>query len=373
METDGIYSMPLVQRAHKIRLTPTKAQRIQLAKTVGTARYAYNWGVARCEELYKAGEKHLSGYDLRATWVKDHPKWAEEVAASCIYSSFLHVDAAYKRFFRERNGHPKFHKKGVHDSFNVAGDKGRVIGKRVRIPGVGYVKMTEELRFSGARIMSYSVSKRADKWFVSIQCEVEDTRIDNAAVVGIDVGCKNWATTSDGEVLPQPTTLVTLRRKLKRAMRDLSRKKKGSNNRSKARLKVAKLYLKIDNIKTDATHKFTTKVAKNHGTVIVESLDMASMKSSDNKYVRKGTQNAVMGEILRQLKYKTVRTISIGKYYPSSKMCSNCGTIKQDLSLSDRTYHCDSCHCAIDRDLNAARNILVEGLRKLKNHPGSLG
>lgn len=367
--------MNLVQRSHKIRLKPTKAQEIQLSKTAGTARYAYNWGIDACERSYKAGDKHPSGYDLRKQWVGNHPEWADEVAASCVYSSFLHVDAAYKKFFRERKGHPHFHKKGVHDSFNVAGDKGKVAGKRVRIPGVGYVKMTEELRFKDAKINSYSISRRADQWFVSIQCVVEDTRIETPEVVGVDVGCKNWAVTSDGAVLKAPEKLAKLRKRLQRQQRSLSKKKKGSNNRRKAKLKVAKTYLRIDNIKKDALHKFTTTVTKNHGTVVVEDLDLRSMREKGVKSVRKGIQNSDISELLRQLEYKAVRLVKVDRYFPSSKTCSNCGHVKKDLTLSDRTYHCDSCHTTIDRDLNAAKNILAEGLRKLSitvGHTGSV-
>lgn len=355
--------MDFIQRSHEIRLYPTKAQEIQLSKTAGTARYAYNQGIARCEEAYKAGEKHPTGYDLRAWWVDNHPDWADEVAASCVYSSFLHVDAAYKRFFRERKGHPHFHKKGVHDSFNVAGDKGKVVGKRVRIPGVGYVKMAEELRFKSAKINSYSVSRRAGIWFVSVQCVIEDTRVDIPTAVGVDVGCKNWAVASSGIVLKAPEKLAKLRKKLQRQQRSLSRKKKGSNNRRKDKLAVAKTYLRIDNIKSDAIHKFTSTITKNHGVVAVEDLNVESMREKGVKSTRKGIQNSAMSEILRQLSYKANTVVKVARYYPSSKRCSNCGNVKEHLELSDRIYYCEKCGSKIDRDLNASLNILQEGLR----------
>lgn len=351
------------QRAHKIRLYPTKAQETLLAKTAGTARYAYNVSVDRCEAAYKAGEKHPSGYALRKLWVGDHPEWANEVAASCIYSACFHVDAAYKAFFKHQQKHPTHHKKGAHDSFSFAGDKGRVLGKHVRIPGVGYVKMSEELRYDDSEIQSYTVSKRTDKWYVAIQCEVdEDRRTESTSAVGVDVGCHHWAVASDGIVLDEPKKLKYLRQQLRRAQQNLSRKQKGSNRCKKAKLRVSKLYQKIDNIKKDVIHKFTATIAKNHGVVVLEDLSIEGMKRG-TKSVRKGVQNSAMGEIQRQLMYKCNNFIKVDRYFPSSKTCSRCGKVKQGLSLSDRSYRCPSCGHTIDRDLNAAKNILAEGLR----------
>lgn len=361
----------MIQRAHKTRLYPTKAQETLLAKTAGTARYAYNASVDRCEAAYKAGEKHLSGYDLRRLWVADHPAWANEVAASCIYGACYHVDAAYKSFFRHRTEEPSHHKKGKHDSFSFAGDKGRVTGSCVRIPGIGYVKMAEELRYEDCKVCSYTVSKRAGKWYVSVLCEIEeDRRTESTSVVGVDVGCHHWAVASDGTTLDEPGKLKYLRKQLRRAQQNLSRKKKGSNRRKKAKLRVSKLYQKIDNIKKDAIHKFTATIAKNHGVVALEDLNIEGMKRG-TKPVRKGVQNSGMGEIQRQLMYKCNNFVKVAKYFPSSKTCSRCGAVKKDLSLSDRSYHCPSCGHTIDRDLNAARNILAEGLRVItEGHSG---
>ena len=360
-----------MQRAHKTRLYPTRAQEVMLAKTAGTARYAYNVSVDRCEAAYRAGEKHPSGYDLRKVWVSEHPDWANEVAASCIYSACLHVDAAYKAFFQHRNDKPTHHKKGKHDSFTFTGDKGRVCGNRVRIPGVGYVKMAEALRYDDCRICSYAVFKRAGKWYVSIQCEIlEDVRTESTSVVGVDVGIKHWAVSSDGTILDEPGKLKYLRKQLRHIQQSLSRKKKGSNRRKKAKLRLSKAYQKIDNIKKDAIHKFTATIAKNHGVVVLEDLCVEGMRKGV-KSIRKGVQNSAMGEIHRQLMYKCNNFIKIGRYFPSSKTCSRCGNVNKDLSLDDRTYHCPSCGHTIDRDLNAAKNILAEGLKVItEGHSG---
>ena len=353
----------MISRAHKIRLYPTKAQEIQLLKTVGTARYAYNWGIDICEAAYKNGEKHPAGYDLRAKWTSERPDWAYEVSVSCVYKSFLNLDGAYKAFFREARKHPKRHKKGVHDTFHVAGDKSSIKGSKVRVPGVGYVKMSEPLRYEDCKINSYVFSRKAGKWYVSVQVEVlDDTRTTSDSIVGVDVGIKYWAVASDGTVCDSPKSLKHYERQLKRKQRLLARKAKGSKRREKAKLQVQKAYQKIQNIKLDTIHKFTATISKNHGVVVVEDLNVKSMQESDNKYVRKGIQNSCMSEIKRQLLYKCNNHIKVDRYYPSSKTCSNCGNVKETLSLSDRSYQCHSCGFTIDRDLNASINLRNKGL-----------
>ena len=335
-----------------------------LAKTAGTARYAYNWAIDLCDSLYQAGERHPSGYDIRKRWTAQHPTWANEVASSCVYKSFLNVDAAYKAFFQKRNRKPKHHKKGRHDSFGVAGDKCKIAGRKVRIPNVGYVRMAESFRYTGARIMSYVVSHKAGNWYVSIQCEIpSEVRTQSTTVVGVDVGISNLAVSSDGTVCKTPGSLKHWERELKRKQRLLARKSKGSHRRQKAKLAVQKAYKKISNIKLDTIHKFTATIANNHGVVVVEDLSVEDMKSSDEKYVRKGINQSMMAEILRQLSYKCNRAITVDRYFPSSKTCSNCGNIKDDLTLSDRTYKCRCCGNTIDRDMNAAINLRNEGLK----------
>ena len=353
----------MISRAHKIRLYPTKAQEIQLSKTVGTARYAYNWGIDICEAAYKAGEKHPTGYDLRARWTAERPEWAYEVSASCVYRSFLNLDGAYKAFFKKVRKYPKRHKKGVHDAFYVTNDKATIKGSKVRVPGIGYVKMAESLRYEDCKINSYVFSRKAGKWYVSVQVEIlDDTRTTSTSVVGVDVGIKHWAVASDGTVCDSPKSLKHYERQLKKKQRLLARKAKGSNRREKAKLQVQKAYQKITNIKLDTIHKFTSTIAKNHGIVVVEDLDVKSMQESDNKYVRKGIQNSAMSEIKRQLLYKCNNHIKVDRYYPSSKTCSNCGNVKENLTLSDRSYQCHSCGFTIDRDLNAAINLQRKGL-----------
>ena len=353
----------MIQRAHTIKLKPNKAQSVLLSKTAGTARYAYNWGLAKWNELYEKGEK-CSAYSLISLWKQERPEWSLEVGAACLQRPFMHLEGAFKAFFQGFRSRPTFHRKGRNDSFYVPNTHFKLVGKKIRLPKVGYVRMTEVLRYSDRRILSAAVRRKADGWYVVIQVELEeDRRTESNSFVGVDVGCKHLAVASDGTICDTPGKLKDLERQLRRRQRLLSRKQRGSKNRQKARLRVSRTFQRIQNIKNDTVHKFTATVAKNHGTVCLETLDVKSMHAGENKYVRKGVQNSCMSEILRQLKYKCNNFIEVDKYFPSSKTCSSCHSLKADLDLSDRVYTCQSCGLKIDRDLNAALNLLDEGIR----------
>ena len=354
----------MIQRAHKIRLKPTKAQEVLLRKTVGVTRYAYNWGLDKWKELYEKGEKP-NGYALSKIWTQEKPEWAREVSATPVQHGILNLDAAYKAFFKHLAKFPRRHKKGKHDSAYFSNQKARVAGKRLYLQRIGWIRMREALRYEDANIRSYVISCVAGEWYVSIQCDIlEDVRTTSTSVVGVDVGIKHWAVASDGTVLDMPKRLKHLRRELARKQRLAARKKKGSANRRKAYQKVSKLYHRIDNIKKDAIHTFTSTISQNHGVVVIEDLCVEGMRKGV-KSIRKGIQDSSMGETLRQLQYKCNNYIKVDRFFPSSKTCSHCGNIQADLSLSDRTYQCRVCGTTIDRDLNAALNLCKEGMRKL--------
>ena len=353
----------MIQRAHTIKLKPNKAQSVLLSKTAGTARFAYNWGLAKWNELYEKGEK-CSAYSLISLWKQERPEWALEVGSACLQRPFMHLEGAFKAFFRGVRKHPTFHKKGLKDSFYVPIGQFRLFHNKISIPKVGRVRMTECLRYEDAKLLSASVRRKADGWYVSICVELEEERrTESDSFVGVDVGCKQLAVASDGTICDTPGKLKDLERQLCRRQRLLARKVKGSKNRQKARLRVSRTFQRIQNIKQDTVHKFTSHIAKNHGTVCLETLDVKDMKESSNKFVRKGVQRSCMSEILRQLKYKCNNFIEVDKYFPSSKTCSNCHSLKADLDLGDRTYICQSCGLKIDRDLNAALNLRQEGFR----------
>ena len=353
----------MIQRAHTIKLKPNRTQEVLLSKTAGTARFAYNWGLAKWNELYEKGEK-CSAYSLISLWKQERPEWSLEVGAACLQRPFMHLEGAFKAFFRGVRKHPVFHKKGLRDSFYVPAGQFRLFHNKISIPKVGRVRITERLRYEDAKMLSASVRRKADGWYVSISVEIEDERrTDSESFVGVDVGCKHLAVASDGTVCDTPGRLKDLERQLRRRQRLLARKQRGSKNRQKARLRVSRTFQRIQNIKNDTVHKFTATVAKNHGTVCLETLDVKGLQESDNRLVRKGVQNSCMSEILRQLKYKCNNFIEVDKYFPSSKTCSNCHSLKADLDLSDRVYTCQSCGLKIDRDLNAALNLRDEGIR----------
>ena len=231
--------------------------------------------------------------------------------------------------------------------------------------------MAEKLRFEG-KILGYTVSRIAADWYVSIHvCIPEQEVAENKSAVGIDVGSKHWAVTSDGEVLDRPKVIPELEKKLKRAQRNLSRKQKGSRNRNKARLVVARIHHRIRCVKMDAIHKFTSRIAKNHGVVCCENLCVSGMVRSVRS-IRKAVHNSCLSELRMMLAYKAQHYVEIDRFYPSSKMCSKCGHVKEELGLSERTYRCESCGNVLDRDYNAAINIRDEGLRVFtEGHSGS--
>ena len=372
----------MISRAHKIKLKPNKAQAVMLSKTAGTARYAYNWALAETYKGWKETGKNPSVYELANRWTAEKPEWASETARTSQTRAILNTKNSYKKFIENLKAgvyvgkqveHPRFKRKGVHDSFYVGNTYAKLCGKYIKLPKVGSVRMRELLRYSDCKIMSYTISCEAGEWYVSVQVEMEEeVRSSSSSFVGVDVGCKSLAVASDGTECRTPGMLKDLERQLKRKQRLLARKQKGSKNRAKARFAVARAYQRIRNIKQDAVHKFTAAIAKNHGIVVMEDLDVKAMQESNNKYVRKGVQQSCMSEVHRQLMYKCNSYIKVDRYYPSSKTCSSCGYHKADLLLGERTFVCLSCGLTIDRDFNAALNLLHEGIRiYTEGHSGS--
>lgn len=359
-------------RGHLIRLYPNEQQKVMLAKTAGVTRYCYNWGLAKWNEMYERGE-HCDQYLLSRMWTKERPDWAKEVNKGSQTKAFLNLGGAFQAFFKKKKKHPAFKKKWHKGSFYVSNDKACIKNDLfVRLPRIGDVRMAEKLRFEG-KILRYVVSRKADQWYVGISVELaeEPPKTKNETPVGIDVGAKHWAVTSDGEVLDRPKRLTKLEKRLKHAQRVVSRRKKGSKNRNKARIRAARIYKRIQDVKLDAVHKFTSKIAKSHGIVCCEDLNVKGMQKGQ-KSIRKAVHNSVLGEIRNQLSYKAAHYVEIDRFYPSSKTCSSCGHKRNDLTLNDRTYRCPDCGLVLDRDLNAAINIRNEGMRVFtEGHSGS--
>ncbi|MDP2652046.1 MAG: RNA-guided endonuclease TnpB family protein [bacterium] len=348
--------------AHKIRLNPTVKQLEYFNRACGTSRFVWNTALAEWKRQYEAGEKpkaatlkkqfNQSKYEL-------YP-WLKDIHRDAHSQPFANLDKAFKRFFKKQGRHPQFKRKGEHDSFYVANDQMKVVKNRVRLPKIGWVRMREELRFNG-KIMSATVSRSADQWFISVNVDVQDYRLPRKAngIVGIDLGLKTAATLSNGTTFESPKPLKNNLEKLAREQRRLSRKQKGSNNRQKQKIKVARVYLKIRNLRQDFIHKLTTKICSENQAVVIEDLCVKGMMK--NRKLSRATSDLGYYEIRRQLTYKSeiydTTLVVANRWFPSSKTCSQCGNVKSKLSLSERAHICDVCGFTLDRDVNAAINL----------------
>jgi len=368
----------IFNRAHKIRLYPNAIQEQYLKKACGTSRFIYNWGLERWQQKYKNEEKVNSSIlakELRAIRDKEYP-WISEVTCDAFHS-LTDLQGAFRNFFRrlkrkEKPGFPKFKRKGVNDSFYINNQQLRLKDKKVYIPKLGWVKLAEEFGFPEVKILSATVSRIANKWFISINAEIEHSPPvrENQGAVGIDLGINIFAVLSNGEKFESPRPLKRLERRLKRLQKSLSRKQKGSNNRDKAKMRLANLYYRISCIRNDFLHKLTTNFCQDYNTLYIEDLNTSGMMK--NSHLSKAISDQGWFEFRRQLEYKSQwygsQVKKIDRFFASSKTCSNCGYKKEDLKLSDRVYVCKKCGKRIDRDLNAAINIKNEGLRILSSN-----
>lgn len=354
--------------SHKIQLNPSKEQQQMLEKAAGCARFSYNWALAEWKKQYEAGEKPTSNKLLKQfnsikekefPWIYDSPKDANQ-------RPFTNLQTAFDNFFNKRSKYPKFKKKWFNDSFYVSNDRFWINGTVIKLPVIGKMKLVEPLRFDG-NIMSGVVSRKADKWFISISVEMDNyqkQRIDNKTIA-LDFGIKTFAVDQNGEAYDAPKPLKNKLQKLKKYQRIYSRRKDGSSNKKKQRVKVAKIHKEISDLRHDFTHKFTTQICRENQTIIIEDLNL---KSWSKMFGKSGIDGGV-GMARQQLKYKSLiyknNLIIIDKWAPTSKSCSSCGCYKSDLLLSDRIFKCEDCGHEMDRDWNAARNIYVSGMRQL--------
>ena len=354
-------------RAHKIRIDCTKEQHSLLMQTAGCARYAYNWGLEKWGKMYEAwkadaSKEKPSAFKLMNLWTIEKPEWANKTARSAVTCSIQNLDKGFKGFSRRKTKHPKKHKRSQGISFQLGNDTCSIVDNRLRLPNIGYVKLRELPRFQG-KITGYTVQLIASHWYVTVAFDCPDVPKEAPeSVVGIDVGLLNPAVASDGTVLQLPIDkLQKLEAKKRRAQRALSRSQRNSKSKERKRTKLQRIQQKITNIRQDAAHKFTTTVCKNHATVVTEDLDISELqKKAPARSVRRAYNSSLMGTILFQISYKAVHHIKAPKYFPSTKRCSTCGHIKEAMPPNVRTYHCDACGTYLDRDENAARNLMLQ-------------
>lgn len=349
--------------ANKIRLYPNKAQEILLKKSCGVARFAYNWGLATREEKYKNGEK-IGSFELKKLFnsikKKDFP-FVCEVTKCASEDALLNLGAAYNNFFKKKAKHHTFKKKGVHDSFGISNDQFWFVDdKHVKLPKIGVVRTAEKLSFQG-KIMNGTVSRKADKWFLSVGVEVELRQYKKTGKsVGIDLGVKDLVITSDGIKFSNLKALKKSEKKLKKMQRVLSRRKKASKRREQMKLRLSRQHMRVANQRKDFIHKITTYLVRQYDVICMEDLNIKGMLK--NHKLAKSLSDSSFGEIRRQLEYKTqIRgkyLLFVNRWFPSSKTCSVCGCIQEKMPLNVREWMCPDCGAHHDRDLNAAVNIV---------------
>lgn len=363
-------------RSHKITLNPNNKQRTYFAKACGVSRFAYNWALARWKERYEAGETVSEGTlrrELNSIKREQFP-WMFEVTKCAPQLAIMDLGEAFQRFFKKQAKFPRFKKKGVRDSFELSNDQFQVVGKRIKIPILGEVRMRESVRFSG-KMMKATVSRQADKWFVSITVETDDIpkASENQAeakphVVGVDVGITALATLSNGEKIAGAKPHRHLLPRLRRQSRALSRKTLRSNNHRKAARRLARTHYRISCLREDCLHKLTTHLVQNYGVIAIEDLNVAGMVK--NRRLARSLMDSSFGEFRRQVEYKAAmrgRTVIVApQFFASSKLCSHCGTKRDALPLAVRSWQCEICQTEHDRDINAAQNLAAFALQYVK-------
>ena len=363
-----------ILRAYKFRIYPDAEQKDNLARTFGSSRYVFNWALDLKDQSYKEGVKLNAGQISAAlTQLKktEEFSWLNEVSSVCLQQSLMNLDVAYKNFFKCQAKHPNFKKRTNKQSARYVSSAFTFKDGKLKL-----AKHKKHLKMKVTRIItgevsSVTVSKTPDnKYYASLLVKEQyKPKSKTAKQLGIDLGIKDFATFSDGTKVANPKHLLKSLKKMKRLQRQLSRKVKGSNNRDKARIKVARLHSKIANQRSDFLHKLSTQIVNENQVICVEDLEIKEMMKT--KHIAKLVGSLGLNQFLNMLKYKSEwnerEFVQIDKWFPSSKTCFEYGTINKDLTLKDRDWKC-SCGAIIDRDINAAKNILKEGLLVLHSN-----
>jgi len=368
-------------RSQKLLLNPNNQQRNLLCGSAGLARFAWNWSVAFCRRHYAifSGRaykyKRPSAFSLMKFWNKIKVRrfpWVANYSKNIAEESFKKfdkaMDAAFKRLGKKQlPGFPRFHKRGVKESFNVIPSSDRplkISGNRIRIPRVGMVRFETPLRWSGAAMVYGQVKLRAGRWWLTLAYDLPDPPklAQGRPVCGIDLGCTVLATiVSGGEVAEEVKPLkpfAKAKRKVKRLCRVVSRRTKGSKRRERAKLRVAKAHERVANLRANQLHQLSSRLVKRFGVIVLEDLNVKGLAGG----MLAGTISDLgFAEFRRQVEYKSAtsgtRVVLADRFFPSSKSCSRCGEIRDDLSLSDRTFRCGGCGLSIGRDHNAGTNL----------------
>jgi putative transposase len=357
-----------VNCAYRYELKPNVSQKILLAKHAGTARFAYNWGLALRRELYEKEKKSTNAIEqhkLLNRLKETQFPWMYEVSKCAPQEALRDLDKAFKNFFRgiknsQPIGFPKFKKKGDSDRFRLTGTI-KIKRKEIQLPRLGSIRLKENSKVEG-NILSATLSREADRWYVSLTVEKEILKPApiEGEIVGVDVGLHAFATFSTGEKKIAPKPLEKKIKRLKQLSKQQSRKVKGSKNYKKSVLKLARQHRKVRNTRKDFLHKCSSELAKTKSVIIVEDLDIKRMLQGPYR-LNRSIHDAGWGEFRRMLEYKTrwygSKLVIVPPYYPSSKSCSDCGYLVNKMPLSIREWSCPCCNSHHDRDMNAAKNL----------------
>ncbi len=366
-----------VTKTFKYRCYPTPEQQILFAKHFGAKRFVYNYFLNERKSSYLKNKITLNYYDnaKSLTALKQNEcEWLKEINSQSLQAALRDLDVAYNKFFRKEARFPRFKSKRDKQSFRVPQFVKYESGWLTIPKFKQSIRVKEDRPLTGKILFATLSRKPSGKYFVSITVETEHTPYaPTGKQVGVDLGIKDLAICSNGAKHPNIKTTYKHQKKLTYEQRQLSKKVKGSNSRCRQRVKVARVHEKISNVRHNHLHQISSQIVRENQTICCESLAVVNMMK--NHCLAKSITDASWGEILRQLQYKSEwngRTfVQIDRFFPSSKTCNKCKFIKDDLTLDDREWTCPVCGSELDRDLNAAKNILEQGLKIYNSGSGT--